>query len=138
MPHDVLRTVANPITSFSDELRGLVDDLFETMQVRHGVGLAAPQIGESVQAFVIAPSRSGESGLAVMNPVLEGVSGRTSIVEGCLSLPDVWEEVPRWASVRLKGQDPSGNPLDLKVQGVLAGIIQHELDHLHGLLLIDR
>jgi len=138
MPHEALRSVAAPISRLTDDLRALVDDLIETMHAHHGVGLAAPQIGRTVQVFVADASLQTGCDLVVVNPTLERVSGRMAIVEGCLSLPDTWERIPRWAAIRLKGQDPSGHPLSLEAEGLLAIVIQHELDHLHGLLMTDR
>jgi len=138
MPHEALRSVGVPVTRFADDLRALVDDLIETMHAYHGAGLAAPQIGCAVQVFVVDASLQTGRDLAVINPTLERVSGRTAIMEGCLSLPQTWERVPRWATIRLKGQEPSGNPLSLEAEGLLAIVIQHELDHLHGLLMTDR
>ncbi|MBI3312462.1 MAG: peptide deformylase [Candidatus Omnitrophica bacterium] len=137
MPHETLRTVAEPIRRLTDDVHRLVDDLIETMHAHDGVGLAASQVGCSVQAFVANPTRQRGDELVVLNPVLESQSGHAVMVEGCLSLPEVWEEVPRWASVRLRGLDASGRPLDVKATGLLAIVIQHELDHLKGRLLID-
>ena len=138
MPHQRLRLVAAPIRHFTNEVRVLVEDLIDTMRAHHGVGLAAPQVGCSLQAFVVNLSQRSGDELVVMNPTLDQTSGRAAILEGCLSLPDVWDEVPRWASVRLTGKDPSGKPFSLKAEGLLAIVIQHEVDHLHGRLFIDR
>lgn len=137
MPHDTLRTAAKPIPRLTDEVRRLIEDLLETMYAHYGVGLAAPQVGCGMQVFVANPSRQRGDELVVLNPVLEFQSGKTAMVEGCLSLPDVWKEMPRWASVRLRGLDASGRPLDIKATGLLAIVIQHEVDHLTGRLLID-
>ena len=137
MPHHTLRTVAAPIARFTEDVDRLIEDLIETMHAHHGVGLAAPQVGCGVQIFVANPSQQRGEELVVVNPVLEASSGRTAVVEGCLSLPEVWEEVPRWASVRLRGQDASGAPVHIKAGGLLAIVIQHEVDHLKGRLVID-
>jgi len=138
MPHEVLRTVAAPITRFTKDVSTLVRDLVDTMHAHDGVGLAAPQIGCGVQVFVVSPSQRLGTALAVVNPILERTSGHAEIVEGCLSLPDVWDTVRRSASVRLRGQDPLGKPLRVDAEGLLAIVIQHELDHLKGRLFTDR
>jgi len=137
-PHPALRAAARPVDVFSDDVRGLVRDLMDTMEAHHGVGLAAPQIGRDVQVFVANPSRQRGRELAVVNPVLAAARGRASIMEGCLSLPTVWERVRRAAAVRLTGQDPAGRPLVIEADGLLAIVLQHEVDHLHGRLFIDR
>ena len=137
-PHPVLRTKARPVAAFTAEVRGLARDLIETMYANDGIGLAAPQIGRDLQLFVANPSQHRGRELVVVNPVLSAIRGRTAIVEGCLSLPDVWERVRRSSHVRLRGQDASGKPLDLEADGLLAVVLQHEFDHLQGRLLIDR
>ena len=137
VPHEGLRTPAAPVTRFTKELRTLVRDLLETMRAHEGVGLAAPQIGHSVRVFVANPSGRASGALAVVNPIVETESGTAGIVEGCLSVPDAWQRVPRRARVRLRGQDPAGRPLRLSAKGLLAIVIQHELDHLEGRLIID-
>lgn len=137
MPHDVLRTVAAPIPGVTDGIRALARDLLETMRAHEGVGLAAPQIGCSVQMFVTKPIEDHPQ-LIVMNPRVEAGSGRAAMVEGCLSLPEVWEEVPRWARLRLHGFDLAGRAIRLEAEGLLAIVIQHEVEHLQGRLISDR
>lgn len=137
IPHEGLRRPADPVTRFAKELRTLVQDLLETMHAHEAVGLAAPQIGQGVRVFVANPSGLVGRAMAVVNPILEAESGEAGIVEGCLSVPDAWERVPRRARVRLRGQDPFGRPLRLRAEGLLAIVIQHELDHLEGRLIID-
>ena len=136
--HRLLRTPACPVEAFTEELRALACDLIETMNAHEGIGLAAPQIGQATQMFVANPSRARGRELVVVNPIVEAVKGRVTVTEGCLSLPNVWGRVRRAARVRLKGQDPHGQGVDLEADGLLAIILQHELDHLHGTLFIDR
>ena len=87
---------------------------------------------------MVNPSRRRGGELVVVNPVLRGARGRTSVVEGCLSLPDVWGRVRRAAAVRLEGRDVDGRPLVVEAEGLLAIVLQHEFDHLQGRLFIDR
>lgn len=138
LPHGGLRMPASPITRFTHELRLLVQDLMDTMCANNGVGLAAPQIGRGVRVFVASQSGNRKDAVAVINPVLEHGRGRDGVVEGCLSVPDAWGHVSRWASVSVRGRDPSGRPLRIRAKGLLAIILQHELDHLDGRLFIDR
>lgn len=138
VPHVGLRTPASPIRHFDSNLRNVVQDLMDTMCANHGVGLAAPQIGQNVRVFVASPTGTRDDAVTMVNPVLEQGRGRDGIVEGCLSVPDVWGEVRRWASVSVRGQDVSGRPIRIKAKGLDAIILQHELDHLDGRLFIDR
>lgn len=137
-PHPALRSTARPVEAFADDVRRLARDLIETMRAHDGIGLAAPQIGRDVQVFVANPSQERGRELVVVNPVLVSARGRSSITEGCLSLPDVQGRVTRAAAVRISGQDPSGRPLVIEAQGLLAIVLQHEYDHLQGRLFIDR
>ena len=88
--------------------------------------------------FVANPSQERGREVVVVNPVLESVEGRTAVIEGCLSLPNVWERVRRAARIRLSGQDAGGQPLAIEADGLLAIVLQHEFDHLQGRLFIDR
>ena len=137
-PHPVLRAKARPVAAFTDEIQRLARDLIETMYANDGIGLAAPQIGHDIQIFVANPSQDRGQELVVVNPILDTLRGRTAIVEGCLSLPNVWERVRRASHVRLSGRDASGRPLDIEAEGLLAVVLQHECDHLQGRLFIDR
>ncbi len=137
-PHGVLRQPAAPITRWTDETRRLARDLIETMYANDGIGLAAPQIGCSTQMFVANPSQQQGQELVVINPVVEAAEGRASVIEGCLSLPDVWDRVRRAARIRISGRDVNGEPLTIRAEGLLAIVCQHEVDHLHGQLFIDR
>lgn len=134
----VLRQHARPVERFTGELRALARDLIDTMYANDGIGLAAPQIGQDVQVFVANPSQARGRELVVVNPVVETGGGSMGILEGCLSLPDVWHKVRRASRVRLQGQDVGGSPLTLETEGVLAIVLQHECDHLQGRLFIDR
>lgn len=137
-PHPSLRRQARPIERFTQEVRRLAADLLETMYAHDGVGLAAPQIGCDVRLFVANPSQRRGRELIVANPVMDAAVGRASIVEGCLSVPKVWERVRRSARVRVVGQDTRGDPLVVEADGLLAIVLQHEHDHLEGRLFINR
>ena len=137
-PAHILRQPAQPIERFADELRRLTRDMIDTMYAHEGIGLAAPQIGQPLQVFVANASHQPGCEVVVANPVIEATSGHASVVEGCLSVPDVWERVRRAARVRVRGYDVHGRPLTLEAEGLLAIIVQHEVDHLYGRLFIDR
>ena len=137
-PDRILRVPAGRVDTFTEELRRLARDMLDTMYANDGVGLAAPQVGSSLQVFVINPSQQPGRELVLVNPVLEHASGRSTTTEGCLSLPKVWSKVRRAAQVRVRGQDLAGGPLLVEGEGLLAIVLQHELDHLQGKLFIDR
>jgi peptide deformylase len=141
----VLRTPAAPVSKEqlrSSELQRLIDDMLETVVEAAGVGLAAPQIGEPLQLFVYL---AGESTLGepqwevVVNPALDPIPGELVYDwEGCLSIPDLRGLVPRHAAVRLRGLDREGAAIDREVTDFPARIVQHEFDHLHGVVFLDR
>ena len=139
---EVLRTPGEEIADFDDDLRGLVEDMFETMYHAEGIGLAAPQIGVSLRLCVLDVSEKDapESGpLALVNPVVSEASRKTDKApEGCLSIPGLEEVVSRSEQVTVKGFDPHGEPLEIQAEGLLGRALQHEIDHLDGILFIDR
>lgn len=137
-PHPVLRQPARRVERFNAPLKRLVGDMIETMYANDGIGLAAPQIGEDLQLFVASPAQRRGRELVVANPVMVSTRGRAGVVEGCLSVPEIWERVRRAASVRMTGQDLTGAAIELDAEGLLAIVLQHEYDHLHGTLFIDR
>lgn len=126
-----------PITKFDSGLRVLVDAMFETMSEADGVGLAAPQVGVSSRLFVI--NIQGVEKRAYINPQIIETSIETDTAEeGCLSIPGVWHDVQRPARVTVQAQDIEGKVFTVKAEGLLARAIQHENDHLNGVLFIDR
>lgn len=137
-PHPALRMKTTRVESFTKETQWLARDLIDTMYAHDGIGLAAPQIGRNVELFVANPSQERGRELVIANPVFDDVRGRAAVVEGCLSVPKVWERVKRAAHVRLSGQDVHGQPVTVEAEGLLAIVLQHEVDHLHGRLFIDR
>jgi len=134
----VLRTPAEPVVDFDRELRKLVEDLNETMLDAPGVGLAAPQIGVSLRVFTFhVGDDEGEAG-HLINPVLDLSGEEESDDEGCLSLPGLQFPTPRAPRVVAKGFDMHGEPITIEGTELLARCVQHETDHLDGVLFIDR
>ena len=134
----VLRQSAEDVEVFDDELRRLIRDMFETMYVGEGIGLAAPQIGVSKRFFVMDVGEENTRAQAIVNPVIVEESGSEKAEEGCLSLPGLVGAVERAADIVVEGFDPEGKPLRLEASGLVARCIQHEIDHLDGVLFIDK
>jgi peptide deformylase len=139
-PDPRLRERGKKVEAMTAELRQLVDDMAETMYAAPGVGLAATQVGELWQIFVVDCAAEGEpSDLRVfVNPEILSTEGKVTFDEGCLSFPGAREEVERAEKVRVRALDREGKPFELEVDGLLAIAIQHEYDHLQGVLMIDR
>ncbi|MDX1643536.1 MAG: peptide deformylase [Thermoanaerobaculia bacterium] len=139
-PDPVLRVVCPPVERFDDSLEELVDDMVETMYAAPGVGLAAPQIGVEQRVTVVDPTAGEEPDRlhVLVNPAIRQPEGRESDLEGCLSLPGITEKVDRAARITVDAVDVAGNPIELEADGLLARVIQHEIDHLDGVLFVDR
>jgi peptide deformylase len=139
-PDARLREAGKKVVNFDAELGRLVDDMAETMYKAPGVGLAATQIGEAWQVFVVDCAAEGEpSDLRVfVNPEILSVDGKAMNEEGCLSFPGARVDVERAETVRVRAQDRDGKAFELVAEGLLAIAIQHEYDHLQGVLMIDR
>jgi peptide deformylase len=139
-PDPRLREPGKKVHGLTDEIRQLIDDMAETMYAAPGVGLAATQIGEPWQIFVVDCAVEGEpSDLRVfVNPEIQATEGKLTWEEGCLSFPGAREEVERASKVRVRAQDRDGKWFELEAEGLLAIAIQHEYDHLQGVLMIDR
>jgi peptide deformylase len=135
----VLRAKAEPVAGATAELRALIDDMFETMYAEEGVGLAAPQVGISDRVIVIDPRLPDVAPFALLNPVVVESSEEVDRgEEGCLSLPGLKDIVERPARVIVEGLSPDGDEVRLPADGLLARVLQHEVDHLNGILFIDR
>jgi len=132
---DILREPARPVKRFDDSLRRLIEDMFDTMYCYQGVGLAAPQIG--VPKRIIVMDVEGIK-LELINPEILETHGEDVDSEGCLSVPGVYGEVKRAARVRVRGQRVSGETCEIEAAGLLSRCFQHEIDHLNGILFIDR
>lgn len=145
LPHPTLRRKARKVTDFGPELQTLIDDMVETMRVAPGVGLAANQINVPLQVIVVEYQENDEDEnsplklYTVVNPTITHTSPEVVPgVEGCLSVPGVVGEVDRHEAITVKAQNRRGQPLTLKPKGWLARIFQHEIDHLQGVVFVDR
>ncbi|MEJ8570894.1 peptide deformylase [Microbaculum marinum] len=141
LPDPVLRTQCEPVEAVDDAVRALMDDMLETMYDAPGIGLAAIQIGVPKRLVVIDVSRDEDAKkpLFLVNPEIVWQSPETSIYEeGCLSIPDYYEEVERPAACKVRFLDRDGKEQELACEGLLAVCVQHEIDHLNGVLFIDH
>ena len=139
MGDPVLREPALPVARVDEALRLLIADMFETMYAQDGVGLAAPQVGVGQRVIVIDPREDETKPFALINPRITWLSDDLDRAEeGCLSIPGLKEIVERSFAVRVEGLDRDGEPLLIEATALLARILQHEVDHLDGVLFIDR
>jgi len=141
-PDPVLKRVTQPITTIDDKLRGFLDDMLATMYAARGVGLAAPQVGISQRVMVIDPVRDGEGPpqpMQLINPEIIWHNEEPNVFEeGCLSLPDFYADIERPASIRVRYTDPQNQDHEILADGFLATVLQHEIDHLNGILILDH
>ena len=139
-PDPVLERPSEPVTEFNGELQKLVDDMFESMYAAKGIGLAAPQIGIAKRLTVIDLSfqKNPEEKIVLINPEIIFREGKQYEEEGCLSLPEIREKVSRAAKVTVRAQDVKGEWFEIDGEELLARAFQHEIDHLDGVLFIDR
>lgn len=137
LPNPVLRKMADEVIIIDDNIRSLVDDMYETMYAADGVGLAAPQIGISKKIAVIdtSPDKSGK--FCLINPEIIAREGVKEMDEGCLSVPGCWDTVTRATFVRFRALDEFGQTYEREAEGLLAECVQHEIDHLNGKLYVD-
>jgi peptide deformylase len=139
MGDPVLRERAAEVEAVDDELRRLARSMFDTMYEAEGVGLAAPQVGVLRRLIVVDSREQGASPLTLVNPrVVEVAPGTERAEEGCLSIPGLRDVVERPASVVVEGMGLEGQPVRIEADGLLARILQHEIDHLDGVLFLDR
>jgi len=135
----VLRQKADQVTAITDEQRQLIRDMFDTMYAEEGVGLAAPQVGVSQRIIVVDPHEDGIEPFALINPeILEASKETEKGEEGCLSIPGLRDLVERSKSVRVRGLSPEGEQREFAAEDLVARILQHEIDHVDGVLFIDR
>jgi peptide deformylase len=144
IPDDRLKEASEPVEVFDDELRAFIDDLEQTRRAGPGaVGIAAPQVGRFQRIAIIDVSNMkkpvpNHGHMTLVNPEITHWEGYEIGREGCLSVPDYTGNVIRATQIKLKAQDPDGNPLEYEMEGFEARAVQHELDHLDGMLFIDR
>jgi peptide deformylase len=132
----ILRQVGTPVREITDEIKRIIADMTETMWHQVGIGLAAPQVGLPYRILVMDDGKGGTQ--ALINPEIETRNGTVREEEGCLSLPGVFGVVERSRTVTVRAMDADGKPVSLEATGLKARIVQHELDHLDGVLFIDR
>ena len=139
-PDQDLRIKAKPVETFDEELKTLTDDMFETMHSVNGIGLAATQIGVAKQVAVIDISPEKNEPLVIVNPKIQILdpSKKEDYDEGCLSIPGFFETISRPSDIKLSYQDLNGKKQEIKPEGLLTKVVQHELDHLNGRLFVDH
>jgi peptide deformylase len=137
-PDKRLRTIAKPVTEVTDNIRKIIDDMFETMYEAPGIGLAASQVDVHQRIVTMDLSEDKTEPLVFINPEVTVLEGELeSMQEGCLSVPGFYEDVTRIEHCLVKALDRDGKPFELEARGLLAVCIQHELDHLEGKLMVD-
>jgi peptide deformylase len=139
-PDPVLAKRGEDVTEFGEDLKTLVEEMFESMYAAHGIGLAAPQIGLSKRLTVIDVSfkKDPDDKLVLINPEIVEREGKQFEEEGCLSLPEIREKVNRAAKVKVRAQNVEGEWFEVEGEELLSRALQHEIDHLDGVLFIDR
>lgn len=138
-PDPILRRVAEPVERIDEELRRLAEEMIETMYAAKGVGLAAPQVGISKRMIVVDTTPEGRSPQVFLNPVAHRLGRQKETTEeGCLSIPDIRAKVTRPSKILLEAFNLQGAAIRLEAEGLLACALQHEIDHLDGILFIDR
>ncbi|MFH1003381.1 MAG: peptide deformylase [Chloroflexota bacterium] len=135
-PDPVLKQKAKRVSRVDGAVRQLISDMIETMHAANGVGLAAPQVGVSLRLVVIGLPDEAE--MVLVNPEVVRRSGERQLEEGCLSVPGYYGEIKRSASVTVKGRDQDGREVRIKAEGLLAQALEHEIDHLNGVLYVDH
>ena len=136
-PDPRLRTKAAPVAVVDDALRGLIDDMLETMYAAPGIGLAATQVDVHQRLLVVDVSSESNEPYALINPVILEKDGVIATEEGCLSVPGYYEEVERAEHIRVRYQDRNGDEIEAEMEGLLGVCVQHEIDHLDGKLFVD-
>ena len=137
-PDPLLKEQSLVVSSFDAELGKLLDSMAETMYEANGIGLAAPQVGKLLQIAVVDVSREGNELQEFINPIILSQQGKTKSEEGCLSIPDYRDTVQRSVSITVRAHDRQGKEFEIAAEGLLAICLQHEIDHLNGILFTDR
>ncbi|WP_294946572.1 peptide deformylase [Sulfurivirga sp.] len=136
-PDEILRTQCKPV-EMSDEIANLIDDMLYTMYDAPGIGLAAPQVGRDIRVLVADVTEDKSQPIALVNPEIVASDGLIEYEEGCLSLPGIYAKVRRPSKVKVRGLDRDGQPVEIEAEDLLAVCLQHEIDHLNGVLFIDH
>ena len=136
-PDPRLRTRAQPVTRFDAQLGVLIEDMLQTMYQAPGIGLAATQVDVHQRVIVIDVSEERDAPLVIINPQIVSRDGEATTEEGCLSVPNIFDEVKRAAKIRLRSQDRTGAVIETDYEDILAVCSQHEMDHLEGKLFVD-
>lgn len=139
-PDPVLFKKARPIKEIDASLQKMVGDMIETMYAAPGIGLVANQVGRQIRLIVfdVTPRDQDRKPTVLINPEIIEAEGEQTLEEGCLSVPEYYSDVKRSAKVKVRGLDPEGKPVEICGEGILATVLQHEIDHLDGILFIDR
>lgn len=138
LPDKRLKTVATPVENFNEEIKKLAKDMLETMYAAPGIGLAATQVDEHKQVVVIDVSEEKDEPLCLINPKIIKKDGIQTHEEGCLSVPNIYAKVKRASSIVVEAQNEKGENIVIEAEGLLAVCIQHELDHLKGIVFLDH
>lgn len=135
-PDPVLRREAESVDSVNDDIRDIIENMLDVMYIEEGVGLAAPQVGVSKKVIVVD---DGKDVIGLINPeIVKKSRENDTMEEGCLSLPGIRLNISRPVRITVKGLDENGDPVELQADGILAKVLQHEIDHLNGILIIDH
>ncbi len=137
-PDPRLKKTSVAVKEFTPALRALAERMLELMREAHGVGLAAPQVGQNIRMFVMNPTGQPDDDRIYINPVLSDPEGDEASEEGCLSLPGINAQIDRNRTIRMQAQDLEGNRIEELQTGFVARVWQHEYDHLNGVMIIDR
>lgn len=136
-PDEILRQKCKPV-EMSDPIANLIDEMLYTMYEAPGIGLAAPQVGEDIRVLVADISEEKNQPIALVNPEIIATDGVIEHEEGCLSLPGIYAKVRRPSKIKVRGLDRDGNPIELEAEDLMAVCLQHEIDHLNGVMFIDH
>jgi peptide deformylase len=139
-PHPVLKKRAKEVDRIDDKVKKLIRDMAETMYQANGIGLAACQVGVSQRVIVVdvSPIDPTQTFFAMINPEIISEEGEVDHEEGCLSVPDCFEKVRRRANLQVRGLSPEGKEMEVACEGIQAIALQHEIDHINGILILDR
>jgi peptide deformylase len=135
-PHKVLTSATQPVTDFGPALGKLLEEMADSMAEAKGIGIAANQVGEPLRVALVG--REDGTFFEIVNPELLERTGKVTLEEGCLSVPDEWEKVPRFEKVKVRYQDKTGQWHETEAEGRLAHVFQHEIDHLDGHVFVDH